>query len=94
VFFFNTQLMQAYWSKNAPSAPVTILDIAAAPTANDPYADEQDAFAAAVAAVELAAIADGATDGGHAEVLAYYHAGLVPPFCLAAVKSFIDGQVG
>jgi pimeloyl-ACP methyl ester carboxylesterase len=94
VFFFNTQLMQAYWAKNAPSAPATILDIASAPTANDTYADEKDAFNAVVTAVEVAAVAGGATDGGHAAVLADYHARLVPPFCLAAVKSFFDGQGG
>jgi hypothetical protein len=73
---------------------VTILDIASAPTANDPYADEKDAFEAAVTAVEAAAIAGGATDGGHAAVLGDYHAQIVPPFCLAAVKSFFDGQGG
>jgi pimeloyl-ACP methyl ester carboxylesterase len=94
VFFFNTQLMQKYWSVNAPSAPVTILDIASAPTANDPYADEKDAFEAEVTAIELAAIAGGATDGGHAAVLGDYHTRIVPPFCLAAVKSFFDGQGG
>ena len=94
VFFFNTQLMQGYWSTNAPSAPVTTLDIASAPMANDPYADEKDAFNAAVTAAEVAAIAGGATDGGHAAVLGDYHTRLVPPFCLAAVKSFFDGQGG
>jgi len=94
VFFFNTQLMQAYWAKNAPSAPATVLDIASAPNANDPYTDEKDAFTAAVTAVEVAAIAGGATDGGQAAVLADYHAQLLPPFCLAAVKSFFDGQGG
>jgi hypothetical protein len=94
VFFFNTQLMQTYWSKNAPTAPATILDIASAATANDPFVDEKDAFTAVVTAVEAAAIAAGATDGGHAAVLADYHAKLVPPFCLAAVKSFFDGQGG
>jgi pimeloyl-ACP methyl ester carboxylesterase len=94
VFFFNTQLMQAYWSKNAPSAPVTILDIASGVTANDPYADEKYAFSASVAAVEVAAIAEGATDGGRGAVLTDYHATLVPPFCLAAVKSFFDGLGG
>ena len=94
VFFFNTQLMQGYWSKNAPGAPATVLDIASAPTAGDAYADEKDAFSAAVTAVEVAAIAGGATDGGHAAVLANYHARLVPPFCLAAVKSFFDGHGG
>jgi alpha/beta superfamily hydrolase len=94
VFFFNTQLMQGYWSKNAPTAPATSVDLAAAPTASDPYVDEKDAFDAAVTAVEVAAIAGGATDGGHAAVLAAYHAQLVPPFCLAAAKSFFDGQGG
>jgi hypothetical protein len=44
--------------------------------------------------VEVAAIAGGATDGGHAAVLADYHTRIVPPFCLAAVKSFFDGQGG
>ncbi len=94
VFFFNTQLMQDYWSKNAPAAPATVLDIASAPAANDSYADEKIAFSAAVTAVEVAAVAGGATDGGRAAVLADYHARLVPPFCLAAVKSFFDGQGG
>jgi hypothetical protein len=94
VFFFNTQLMLVYWSKNAPSAPVTILDIASAPTASDSYANEKGAFNSAVTAVEVAAIAGGASDGGHAAVLEDYHARLVPPFCLAAVKSFFDGQGG
>ncbi len=94
VFYFNTQLMQAYWLKNAPSAPVTVLDIASAPAANDPYANEKNAFKAAVSAVEAAAVAGGATDGGLAAVLEDYHARLVAPFCLAAVKSFFDGQGG
>jgi pimeloyl-ACP methyl ester carboxylesterase len=94
VFFLNTQLMQEYWSKNAPSAPVTILDIDSTPTANDTYVNEKDAFKAAITAVEAAAIVGGATDGGHAAVLEDYHAQLVPPFCLAVVKSFFDAQGG
>jgi Secretory lipase len=92
VFFFNTTLMQGYWATNSPAAPVTVVDINSSPTPNDPYADEKIAFAAAVTAVEVAAIAGGATDGGHAAVLEDYHAKLVPPFCLAAVKSFFDGH--
>jgi hypothetical protein len=43
-----------------------------------------------VAAYRASAILGGATDGGDAAVLAAYHAGLVPPFCLTAVKSFFD----
>jgi alpha/beta superfamily hydrolase len=92
VFFFDTQLMQAYWAKNSPSAPASVVDMDSSPATNDPYADEKIGFAAAVAAIEIAAIAGGASDGGHAAVLAHYHAQLLPPFCLAAVKSFFDGQ--
>jgi hypothetical protein len=92
VFFFDTQLMQGYWAKNSPSAPVGVVDIDSSPMANDPYAGEKIGFAAAVAAIEVAAVAGGATDGGHGAVLAHYHAQLVPPFCLAAVKSFFDGH--
>jgi hypothetical protein len=32
-----------------------------------------------------------AADGGEAAVLADYHAGLVAPFCVAAVRAFFDG---
>ena len=92
VFFLNTQLMQGYWAANPPAAPVTVVDIDSSPTTNDPYADEKLGFSAAVTAVETAAIAAGATDGGHTAVLEAYHAQLVPPFCLAAVKSFFDGH--
>ena len=94
VFFFNTQLMQAYWAAEAPGAPVTVLDVASAPTAGDPYTTEKDGFTAAVAAIEAAAIAGGSTDGGHAAVLAKYHATLVAPFCLVAARVFFDGQGG
>ncbi len=92
VFFFDTQLMQGYWAKHSPNAPAGVVDIDSSPTGNDPYADEKLGFAAAVTAIEVAAIAGGASDGGHAAVLAHYHAQLVPPFCLAAAKSFFDGH--
>jgi hypothetical protein len=83
VFYFNTELMQDYWSTNVPAGSVTVLDIDASPAAGDPYATLQDAFAVAKAAV--------ASSGGEAAVLADYHAGLVAPFCVAAVRSFFDG---
>jgi len=92
VFYFNTQLMQSYWTKNSPSAPVTVVDIDSSPANNDPYAIEKEAFKAAVTAVEVAAVAGGATDGGHVAVLTDYHAQLVAPFCLAVVKSFFDAH--
>jgi hypothetical protein len=91
VFYMNTQLMQGYWAANAPSAQVTVLDVDSAVGANDPYADLKNGFAAAKAAVAVAAIAGGATDGGQAAVLTDYHAGLVAPFCLFAVERFFSG---
>ncbi len=88
VFYFNTLLMQEYWTAHAPSAQVTVLDVDSAVGTNDPYADVKEGFAAAKAAVAAAAIAGGATDGGQAAVLTDYHAGLVPPFCLYAVERY------
>jgi hypothetical protein len=92
VFYFNTQLMQNYWMTNAPSAPVAVLDIDSSVASNDPYANEKKGFAAAKTVVAAAAVVGGATDGGAMAVLQDYHSGLVPPFCLYAVKSFFDGH--
>lgn len=84
VFYLNTQLMQGYWAAHPPAAPVTVLDVDSAAAPGDPYATIKQAFAAAKAAVALAQ--------GQTGVLEEYHAGLVPPFCLSAVKSFFDSQ--
>jgi hypothetical protein len=90
VFYFNTQLMQTYWG-TTPSFSLTVLDVDSSPSSNDPYADEKNEFAVAKAAVAAAAVLGGATDGGALAVLQDYHATLVPPFCMYAVKSFFDG---
>ena len=90
-FFLNTQLMQGYWSANAPAATVAVLDVDSAVTPGDPYAIAKKAFAAAKALVAANAVLGGATDEGATAVLEAYHAGLVPPVCLSAVKSFFDG---
>jgi pimeloyl-ACP methyl ester carboxylesterase len=82
VFFFNTTLMQNYWTTHPPTTVPVFLDVDSSPTSNDPYASLKIAFAAAKALVEA--------DGGPSAVLADYHATLVPPFCLSAVKSFFD----
>jgi dienelactone hydrolase len=91
VFYFNTQLMQGYWMANAPSATVTVLDVDSAVTSDDPYASLKNGFQAAKALVAANAVLAGAPDRGAGAVLQEYHAGLVPPFCLSAVKSFFDG---
>jgi dienelactone hydrolase len=91
VFYFNTQLIQSYWAAASPTSTVTLLDVDSSPASGDPYANEKTGFAAAKAAVAAAAVVGGATDGGAMAVLQDYHATLVPPFCLYAVKSFFDG---
>jgi hypothetical protein len=91
-FYFNTELMQAYWTANVPAGGVTVLDVDSAIASGDPYSDLKTGFAAAKDAVRVAAVAGGASDGGDEAVLEAYHAGLVPPFCLSAVKSFFDAR--
>ncbi len=89
VFWFNTQLMQGYWAAQAPSPdPVIVLDLDSTVAAGDPYADLKNQFALAKQVAAATAVAQGATDGGAGAVADAYHAGLVPPFCLAAVKDF------
>ena len=83
VLFMNTQLIQAYWSANGVTAPVTVLDLESPITSSDPDAARKAAFAVAKEAIEA--------DGGDAAVQESYHSTLVPPFCLSAVKSFFDG---
>ena len=84
VFFFNTTLMQDYWTAHPPPVPPVILDIDSAPTSNDPYASLKTAFSVAKSLLSA--------DGGEAAVLDAYHATLVPPFCVSAVKSFFDAH--
>lgn len=92
VFYLNTQLIQSYWASVAPSAPVTVLDIDSPTAANDPYADLKHDFTIAKDLVIAKAIAGGATDGGALAVLQEYHAGLVPPFCFSAARSFFGSH--
>ena len=92
VFWLNTQLMQAYWSSRATApSQISVLDLEAAASSNDPYASLKQDFAVAKALVATTAIQQGATDGGAFAVAEAYHAELVAPFCFAAVKSFFGG---
>lgn len=93
VFWFNTQLMQGYWAARAPSPGlVIVLDLDSTASGGDPYADLKSQFALAKQITAATAVARGATDGGASAVADAYHAGLVPPFCLAAVKDFFAGR--
>ena len=84
VFFFNTTLIQDYWAGHPPAMAPVILDVDSAPGSNDPYASLKTAFSVAKGLVDA--------QGGESAVLAAYHATLVPPFCLSAVKSFFDAH--
>jgi dienelactone hydrolase len=92
VFYFNTQLMQAYWAVNAPESTVTFLDVDAAVGSGDPYKHIKEGFHAAKAAVAVAAVVGGASDGGRSAVLENYHGSLVPAFCLQAARAFFDAH--
>jgi len=93
VLYLNTQLMQGYWAQNAPpNSSITILDVDSSSSSGDPYSDLKSRFAVAKALVAFAAALRGAPDRGASAVLQAYHTGLVPPFCLSAVKSFFDGH--
>jgi poly(3-hydroxybutyrate) depolymerase len=92
VFYFNTQLMQNYWTAVAPTAPFTVLNVDSSPGTNDPYANLKTGFAVAVQLIRANALSHGATDNGDSAVLAIYHATLVPPFCLSAAKAFFDSH--
>jgi len=88
VFYMNTQLMQGYLAANAPSAPVTVLDVDSAINPSETYADIKAGFAALQGAIEANAVAQGATDGGQQAVFEAYHATMVAPFCVIAARSF------
>jgi hypothetical protein len=89
VFWFNTELLQRYWSTHGTaSTPYSVLDVDAAATAGDPYASYKAQFTAAKDLLAATAVINGASDGGALAVAEAYHSTLVPPFCLAAVRSF------
>jgi hypothetical protein len=93
VFWLNTQAMESYWATHAPGAPVTVLDVDAAPSGgDDPYADLKQRFGLAKDLVAAQSVAQGATDGGWKAVLETYHAGLVAPFCLEAAQEFFESR--
>lgn len=93
VFWLNTQAMESYWATHAPGAPVTVVDVDAAPSgAGDPYVDLKQRFDLAKDLVAAQSVAQGASDGGWTAVLDAYHAGLVAPFCLEATQEFFESH--
>jgi len=93
VFFFNTQLMQNYWTTHPPmtAGSVTVLDLDSGTSAAGVAGSLQTEFQTTKAAYAASAVLQGATDGGASAVDSVYHETLVPPFCLAAVISYFNG---
>jgi hypothetical protein len=69
-----------------------VLDLDSSATDGDIYADLKSRVALAKQITAATAVAQGATDGGAAAVADTYHAGLLPPFCVAAVRTFFAGR--
>jgi poly(3-hydroxybutyrate) depolymerase len=93
VYFFNTQLMQTYWTSHPSSVPSTtlaVLDLDSSVSAGGVDGSLQTEFQDAKAAYAASAVVQGAADGGASAVAAAYHQTLVPPFCLGAVISFFN----
>jgi hypothetical protein len=81
VFFsVNTGTMQVFWGA-LPAGLVTVLDVNAAPTANDPFAAVKAGFAATEAQIFAS--------GGQEAVVESYHT-TVAPFCTAAARGFFS----
>lgn len=87
VFYFNTELMQAYWTAHPPSGAVSVVDL---DSSGDPYSDLRSGFQAAKDALRTAAVLSGKDEDE--AVQENYHAGLVPPFCISAAKRFFDDK--
>lgn len=93
VLYLNTERIAGYWSANGVTSNVVkVLDVDGNVSIGDPDATLKLAFTAAKAAIAASAVSGGATDNGAAAVAAAYHSTLVPPFCLAATKSFFDAR--
>jgi predicted esterase len=92
VFWLNTQLLQDYWAQPPAASVVSVLNLEAPIVGGDVYGTLKQGFVLARQAVALNAIAQGATDGGQRAVFEAYHATLVAPFCLAAVREFFASQ--
>jgi len=92
-FSVNTQTLQAFWAAT-PAAPyVTVVDVNATPTANDPFAKLQAAFLASGASLlayyESPAGGSLSATQAEAQILENYHVS-VAPFCVAAAASFFS----
>ncbi len=89
VYWLNAELMQHYWMTQGAAVPlISVLNLEAAAMAGDLYTRERAEFAIAKQLVVATAIAQGATDGGQRALIEAYHATLIAPPCMAAVRSF------
>ena len=78
--YFNTELMQNYWTSSAPTAVFTVVEVDSPVATNDPYSTLKTEFATAEELVRASA------------VLADYLAELVPPICFSAARAFFDSH--
>ena len=81
-FTLNTGTMEAFWAAaGLPPEVVTVLDVNAAPTAQDPFAAVKVGFQATEAQI--------VTSQGEVVAVESYHT-TVAPFCTAAARGFFS----
>jgi hypothetical protein len=92
VFFsVNTGTMAAFWNAEVSAGLITVLDVNAAPTANDPFAQIQGGFIASQAALFAfyqTAAGGGLSAAAAAQQLVQGYHGAVAPFCAVAARAF------
>jgi hypothetical protein len=92
VFFsVNTGTMAAFWNAEVSAGLITILDVNAAPTLNDPFAQIQGGFIASQAALFAfyqTAAGGGLSAAAAAQQLVQGYHGAVAPFCAVAARAF------
>jgi hypothetical protein len=92
VFFsVNTGTMAAFWNAEVSAGLITVLDVNAAPTPNDPFAQIQGGFIASQAALFAfyqTAAGGGLSAAAAAQQLVQGYHGAVAPFCAVAARAF------
>ncbi|MES2296444.1 MAG: prolyl oligopeptidase family serine peptidase [Pseudomonadota bacterium] len=90
--YLNTASMLAYLNaRGMHGVALTEVDLDSLPGVNDPYRTPKLSFASAKLALRLAAIKNGDSPSTAVEV--NYHAGLVAPFCMMAVRDYLRAKL-
>jgi len=82
VFYFNTALMQRYWTADSADNAVWYLDVDSPHPPGDPFQSVKEDFSATKKLLTMVE--------GKSFVRDNYHDVIVPAFCVQAAKQFFD----